>query len=52
MRQNRALTFIALKIFEPMSVIAGTLCYVGILAFMFNAINILYVICILSFDDM
>jgi len=30
-RQNRTLTFIDLKIFEPMSVITGTLCYVGIL---------------------
>jgi len=31
MRQNRTLTFIDLKLFEPMSVIAGTLCYVRIL---------------------
>jgi len=30
-RQNRTLIFIDLKIFEPMSVIAGTLCYAGIL---------------------
>jgi len=52
MRQNRTITFIDLKIFKPISVIAGTLCYVGILAFMFNAINVLYVMCMLSFDDM
>jgi len=51
MWQNRTLTFIDLKIFKPMSVIAGTLCYVGILAFMFNAINVLYVMYMLSFDD-
>ena len=30
-RRNRTLTFIVLNIFEPMSVITGTLCYVGIL---------------------
>jgi len=30
-RQNRTLTIIDLKIFEPMSVITGTLCYIGIL---------------------
>jgi len=30
-RQNRTLTFIVMNIFEPMSVITGTLCYVGIL---------------------
>jgi len=30
-RQNRTLIFIVLNIFEPMSVIIGMLCYVGIL---------------------
>jgi len=30
-RQNRTLAFIVLKIFESMSVITGTLCYIGIL---------------------
>jgi len=52
MRQNRTLTFIDLKIFEPMSVIASTLCYVGILTFMFNVINVLYFMCMLSFDSL
>jgi len=52
MRQNRTLTLIDSKTFEPMSVIAGTLCYVGIFVFMFNLINVLYVMCLLSFDDM
>ena len=51
-QQNRILVLIDLKIFEPMSVIAGTLCFVGTLAFMFNAINVLYVMCMLSFNDM
>jgi len=52
MQRNRILVLTDLKIFEPMSVIAGTLCFLGTLAFMFNAINVLYVMCMLSFDDM
>jgi len=52
MQRNRISVLIDLKIFELMSVIVGTLCYVSILVFMFNAINVLYVMCMLSFDDM
>jgi len=42
-RQNRTLTFIVMNIFEPMSIITGTVTLVYF-AFMFNAINVLYVI--------
>jgi len=44
MRQNRTLIFIDLKIFEPMSVIADTLCLMRLMFCM--------LLCMSSFDDM
>jgi len=51
-RQNRTLIFIDLKIFEPMSVIADTLFYVGILCiYVLMRLMFSMLLCMSSFDD-
>jgi len=52
MQRNRISVLIDLKIFGPMSVIAGTLYYVSTLSFMFNTINVLVCYVYADFDDM
>ena len=55
MQQNRTLIFIDLKIlFEPMSVIAGTLCYVGTLLLHLCLMRLMFcmLLCMLGFDDL
>jgi len=54
MQQNRTLIFIDLKIlFEPMFVIAGTLCYVGTLLLHLCLMRLMFcmLLCMLGFDD-